>query len=151
MSQHYSDVNRETDPHALPDIEVFQLTPEEEALQNEDLMREAVRTFPLATMNSRDRERAIQWAVGRGCCTGGWFYHFCFPGCLPDSEPNGPYATRGEALTAAREASGAEGDADVALAGAVARLDEAATAIETAAGATEATEATERGFLWMLM
>ncbi len=36
----------------------------------------------------------------------GWFYWFCFPGCLPDSEPFGPFATEDEALDDARETSG---------------------------------------------
>jgi hypothetical protein len=33
----------------------------------------------------------------------GFYYWFCIPGCMPDSEPNGPYATEEEALEAARE------------------------------------------------
>jgi hypothetical protein len=28
----------------------------------------------------------------------GWYYWFCFPGCLPDSEPIGPFGTVEEAL-----------------------------------------------------
>ena len=28
----------------------------------------------------------------------GWYWWPCFPGCLPDSEPNGPFATEAEAL-----------------------------------------------------
>jgi hypothetical protein len=35
--------------------------------------------------------------------TGGWFYWYCFPGCLPESDPIGPYASRAEAITAAQE------------------------------------------------
>lgn len=23
----------------------------------------------------------------------GWYWHACFPGCLPDGEPSGPFAT----------------------------------------------------------
>lgn len=33
----------------------------------------------------------------------GWYYWHCFPGCLPDSEPIGPFATEAEALADARE------------------------------------------------
>ena len=33
----------------------------------------------------------------------GWYYWSCFPGCLPDSEPWGPFATRAEALADMRE------------------------------------------------
>lgn len=32
----------------------------------------------------------------------GWYYWFCLPGCLPDSEPIGPFATEAEALADAR-------------------------------------------------
>jgi hypothetical protein len=34
---------------------------------------------------------------------GGWFYWYCFPGCLPDSEAFGPYKSYAEALAAAGE------------------------------------------------
>ena len=27
----------------------------------------------------------------------GWFWHACFPGCLPDGEPMGPFDTAREA------------------------------------------------------
>jgi len=29
---------------------------------------------------------------------GGWYYWFCFPGCLPDSEPIGPFRTEKRAV-----------------------------------------------------
>ena len=32
----------------------------------------------------------------------GFYYWFCFPGCLPDSEPMGPFETHEEALSDAR-------------------------------------------------
>ena len=35
--------------------------------------------------------------------TGGWFYWYCFPGCMPDSEATGPFATRAEALKDAQD------------------------------------------------
>lgn len=28
----------------------------------------------------------------------GWYWRACFPGCLPDGEPSGPFATEEEAL-----------------------------------------------------
>lgn len=59
MAQHYSDSKRESDPHALPDIETFRT----------EL---------------------------------GWYYWYCFPGCLPDSDPMGPFDTEAEALADAR-------------------------------------------------
>jgi hypothetical protein len=33
----------------------------------------------------------------------GWYWWACFPGCLPDSEPDGPYATEREAIEVARD------------------------------------------------
>lgn len=32
----------------------------------------------------------------------GWFYWFCMPGCLPDSDKEGPFNTEEEALEHAR-------------------------------------------------
>jgi hypothetical protein len=28
----------------------------------------------------------------------GWYWQACFPGCLPDGEPSGPFKTEDEAL-----------------------------------------------------
>jgi hypothetical protein len=33
----------------------------------------------------------------------GWYWWACFPGCLPDGEPNGPFASSGQALRDADE------------------------------------------------
>lgn len=33
----------------------------------------------------------------------GWYWQACFPGCLPDGDPVGPFATEAEALADARE------------------------------------------------
>ena len=33
----------------------------------------------------------------------GWYYWFCFPGCLPDSDPVGPFDTEDEAIADCRE------------------------------------------------
>ena len=106
IMQAYSNPDRESDPHALPDIEVFQLTADEAVQQDEDLMWEAGKQFPLMHMNSRDREKAIDWAVKESGATGGWFWWSCFPGCLPDSSAFGPFKTRAEALADARESYG---------------------------------------------
>lgn len=38
----------------------------------------------------------------------GWYWWACFPGCLPDSDPNGPFATEAEALADAQAESEAE-------------------------------------------
>jgi len=101
--QAYSDPSRESDPHALPDVEVFELTAEEQVEQDEELMYEALKRFPLATMNSRDRQKAIDWAVAESGATGGYFWWSCFPGCLPDGPAIGPFKTRKQALKDAQD------------------------------------------------
>ena len=73
--QAYSNPKRENDPHSLPDVEVFYLTTAEAIERTED---------------SGDDYEA------------GWYWHSCLPGCLPDSEPMGPFATQTEALTDAQ-------------------------------------------------
>lgn len=105
MSQHYSNPARENDPHALPDLEVFELTAREVAERDEDLIHEYMkrREFRLAAMNSRDREKMFDAMIDAEGITGGWYYWYCFPGCIPDSEPFGPYENRAAALQAARE------------------------------------------------
>ena len=34
----------------------------------------------------------------------GWYWWACFPGCLPDGDPSGPFATEDEALSNAQDA-----------------------------------------------
>ena len=87
MAQHYSDERRATDPYALPDLEVF---------------------FRTATALAAD-----DWRDADGDLLGeGWYYWFCFPGCMPDSEPCGPFATEAEALAEARAYMDYEPDYD---------------------------------------
>lgn len=91
MSQHYSDVTREDDPHALPDVEVFyhQHAKRERCMLNAGLKAELYGECIL------DEE---------GDCLGtGWYYWYCLPGCLPDSDPIGPFPTQDEALEASRD------------------------------------------------
>lgn len=73
MSQIYSDPSREVDPVALPDMETFY----HEGGELGDVL---------------DAESEA-----------GWYYWFCLPGCLPDSDPIGPFETEEEAIDAARE------------------------------------------------
>lgn len=35
----------------------------------------------------------------------GWYWWACFPGCLPDGDPQGPFATEQEAIDNAQEAT----------------------------------------------
>ena len=71
MTQAYFDPEREDDPHALPDCEVFYA---------DDLVSEDGETL-----------------------APGWYWWACFPGCLPDGEPSGPFDTEAEALADAQD------------------------------------------------
>ncbi len=79
MVQAYSDPSRENDPHALPDIEVF---------------------FDGPDLNLAGEPRNFD-SEGNPVAKG-WYWWACFPGCLPDGEPNGPFATEAEALADAQ-------------------------------------------------
>jgi hypothetical protein len=105
MAQFYSDPSREGDKWSLPDCEVFQLTAREVAERDEDLIHQYMRRheFRLASMNSATREKMFDAMIEDEGIEGGWFYWFCLPGCMPDSEPFGPYKTRDDAVAAARE------------------------------------------------
>lgn len=104
--QAYSDPKRESEPNALPDVEVFELTAAEVAASAayEDEQWEFMRRpeFKLATMNGRIRERMFDAMVDELGITGGWFWQSCFPGCLPDSDAFGPFETAADALADAR-------------------------------------------------
>ncbi len=85
MGQHYSDPRRASDPHALPDLEVF-FAPEG-----------VVDCEP-------DGETETRGA--------GWYWWPCFPGCLPDGEAAGPFDTEAEALADARQGLDDDGSDD---------------------------------------
>jgi hypothetical protein len=101
--QAYSNPSRESDPYALPDVEVFQLTATEVAETMEDDINDFMRRpeFRLASMNHRTRESMLDAMIEEIGIKGGWFYWFCLPGCMPDSEPYGPFASADEARQAA--------------------------------------------------
>ena len=80
MSQFYFDPSRENDEHALPDAETFY------ACEGE-LWENNPHCYP------PDDEPN----------DAGWYYWACFPGCLPDGEPMGPFETEQDALEDARE------------------------------------------------
>jgi hypothetical protein len=40
----------------------------------------------------------------------GWYWWSCFPGCLPDGDPMGPFDTKAEALADARNGIGDDED-----------------------------------------
>jgi hypothetical protein len=99
MSTAYSDPSRESDPHALPDIWITQLTAREAAEQDEDRVWEYTRRyeFRLASMSSRIREKMFEVMIEEEKIEGGWFWCYCQVGCLPDSYFRGPFDTEEEA------------------------------------------------------
>jgi hypothetical protein len=104
MAQYYSDPEREDDAYTLPDVEIFYMTAEEFLDANEDTWmaeRVAETIGPMGDYDGTDdytekvRKTAAEFS--------GWYYWFCSPGCLPDSEAVGPFKSRREALEDARE------------------------------------------------
>lgn len=77
MSQHYSNPERENEPNALPDVELFY-------------------------HHHKGGCEASCGPPGEPCSGPGRYYWFCLPGCLPDSDPVGPFSTGVEALKDAR-------------------------------------------------
>lgn len=71
MAYYYSDPARASMPHALPDVEVFH------------------HTHGIVIAMDDDSLPALPT---------GWYWWTCFPGCLPDGEPIGPYPTEAAAL-----------------------------------------------------
>ena len=67
--QLYSTTERERDEYALPDVEIF--------YADENLVKE--------------------WEEEWDNVDIGWYWWFCFPGCLPDSLPTGPFVSKVEA------------------------------------------------------
>jgi hypothetical protein len=82
MTQAYSDPSRASDPHALPDIEVFYVPAWEQS------------TKPRAGEHPTDQDGNY--------LEPGWYWWSCFPGCLPDGDPSGPFDSEAEALADAQ-------------------------------------------------
>lgn len=103
MSQHYSDPRREADEHALPDVEVWQ----EDAVRCEDcdsvFPRPNLDDYSCPSCDDDQEHNTITEARNQ------WWWWFCFPGCVPDSEPNGPFETEAEALKDAQEGADEDG------------------------------------------
>jgi len=81
MTQAYSNPARESDPYSLPDVETFYLG-DDDAHENSER----------AAFGTDDEPLAV-----------GWYWWSCMPGCLPDSEPIGPFETEAEALADAQD------------------------------------------------
>lgn len=81
MSQVYSDPKRENDPYSLPDVETFYMSQDD------------IDNLPDATGFAYD-----YYSGGPG-----WYWQACFPGCLPDGDPIGPFDTEEKAIADAQE------------------------------------------------
>jgi len=84
--QVYSDPSRENEPTALPDIETFYI--DESDVEN----AESDTWLYDCAKEVEDPNDLV-----------GWYYWTCFPGCLPDSAPTGPFETEAEAIADAQE------------------------------------------------
>lgn len=105
MSHHYVTEKDASSPYTLPNIWVAQFTAHEVAEGMEDEIRQYSRMpqHRLASMNSTARERMLEVIISDLEIRGGFMWCVCLPGCLPDSEWNGPFQTYAEALADARE------------------------------------------------
>jgi len=114
MGQHYSNPRRADDPHALPDIETFK------GYRHE--CRECDAETPLfpdyyGLIHLESEECRECGARGTLRCVdtkAAWYWWTCLPGCVPDSEPVGPFETEEVALADAREGIEDEDDGGAA-------------------------------------
>jgi hypothetical protein len=101
----YSNPADKNDPQKLPDVEIFELTAEEVAAADDDVVYEYMKRpeFRLASMNSRVREAMLAAMVEEEGISGAWVFRFCTPGCLPDSDHFGYYSSAEDAVQGVRD------------------------------------------------
>ena len=102
MPQAYSNPKRESDPYSLPDVEVWQdeiVEGDCERCGAHDVHSQSVIDEPRCPSCERTVSREQIRPTGKEA----WWFWYCFPGCMPDSLPNGPYSTEAEALQAVRD------------------------------------------------
>jgi hypothetical protein len=93
--QAYSDPKRASDPHALPDVEVF------------EVKASASASCPLCADDEQSSYTGSENTVAEHKANHvGFYWWACFPGCLPDGDPMGPFATQAEALADAQQNAG---------------------------------------------
>lgn len=107
--QAYADPRRESDPYALPDVEVFERRYRECPKCGDTIVADP--TCHYAACHNCD-DLVMRMIDVPYEANVGWFYWSCSPGCLPDSDPIGPFDTEEEALADARD--GWEGGDDEA-------------------------------------
>lgn len=106
MSQHYLNPKDEKDPGRLPGVETFEVTSQDWSGRcpicsaDDDV---ETRDFVYGSVDFMERHKAKHL---------GWYWWSCFPGCLPDSDPFGPFETEAEALEDARQGIEDEDEAE---------------------------------------
>jgi len=95
MSYHYSNPARESEPTALPNVDIWRDDGRECA--------DCGSTVPVSSMEPGIDACPDCGSTARPSATfPGYWHAFGFPGCLHDSEPVGPFDTEAEALADAR-------------------------------------------------
>ena len=90
--QFYTDPARADDTYALPDAEVFHV----DAIDLEDEDTCFADLVAGKVEDGYDRDEAIHDLIG-------FYWWCCFPGCMPEGDPMGPFATQEDAIADARE------------------------------------------------
>lgn len=98
MTQFYTDTSRELDTYRMPNAEVFYVE-EGEWYYDDNGERHDPSDFP-------DEDTAEQENLT--ACETGYYYWYCLPGCMPDSDPHGPFETEELAIADAREQEGSD-------------------------------------------
>ena len=96
--QAYSDPRRESDQHALPDVEVWH----DDTRQCEHCGTLYPWNFAHEQAVCPSCKKPSDWTRCEEFPRGAWWWWTCLPGCLPDGDPVGPFATEAEALADAQ-------------------------------------------------
>lgn len=113
-------------PVKAPEIEIFHIAPaefldagtwmSERLAEDLNVDHDVLCSDVIPAMRRGSGPRRLPSHVGltvaeveRACrALSGWYSWACFPGCLPDSDPSGPDASRRAAVRAARDLYGVE-------------------------------------------
>lgn len=96
MSRHYSEPECEQDKWSLPDVEVFYM-------DRSDFRHAPSDTWMAERMEETKADDTLASELAAAADLEGFYYWFCLPGCLPDSDPIGPFKTEDEAIAAAQD------------------------------------------------
>lgn len=103
MSQIYSDPSRATNPHALPNVETFHIDATRLGFEPKSECGYSVYPACDQPFYPMECEEDICPECAEPLLSPGWYWQACFPGCLPDSAPVGPFATEADAIADAQK------------------------------------------------